>query len=422
MNKPNTIRLLLTNSQKLKTKEGQILILAIVFLAVVLILSASLFGNIATFLRLGARSIAREQANSMAEAGVDYAIWQLNKNAGNFTPPATETKIGTSGSFITTITNQTSSLKTITSTGYVPNATNPQAKRTIKADVAVSSQTIAFHFAAQTGSGGLNMQNTSSINGTIYANGNITGSNSPVIYGDAYATGTISNPPSVTGTRYPNASPQPLPTIDYDYWKKAACNNDTGYPTSCQTAVTCPCNLSSSQHIGPKKYVGDLTLSNNALITLDGPIWVTGTFSMTQGSTTLKVNDNLGSNGTVIIVDPGKISLNQGGTIQPTNADPPGYVLLATTASTACSISGSGDGAIVLSQSSAIAVFYALTPNACALLQQSANVASLVANGLIMQNTAALTYSQGLASASFITGPGASWQIKKGTYRYTSSP
>ena len=110
---------------RLEPKPGQILILAIVFMAVVLILSASLFGNVSTFLRLGARSIQREQASTMAEAGLDYTVWQLNKTAGSFTPPAAETKIGVSGSFITTITNQTSSLKTVTSTGYVPNATNP---------------------------------------------------------------------------------------------------------------------------------------------------------------------------------------------------------------------------------------------------------------------------------------------------------
>src|SRR3989344_8983039 len=100
---------------RLEPKPGQILILAIVFMAVVLILSASLFGNVSTFLRLGARSIAREQASTMAEAGLDYTIWQLNTTAGSFTPPLTETKIGVSGSFIATIANKSSLLKTATS-------------------------------------------------------------------------------------------------------------------------------------------------------------------------------------------------------------------------------------------------------------------------------------------------------------------
>ena len=68
-----------------------------------------------------------------------------------------------------------------------------------------------------------------------------------------------------------------------------------------------------------------------------------------------------------------------------------------------------------IGQSGANAVFYALEGGT--QLSQTANVNALVTNQLTMQNQAVLNYDTGLASAQFSTGPGGSWQIKKGTYR-----
>ena len=112
----------------MRRKNGQILVLALIFLAVILVLSASLIAQVAGFLRFGSNSILREQATNLAEAGIDYTIWQLNKTAGAYDGPETDKPIGTTGTFSTTIQEKTSSLKTITSTGYIPNATTPRAK------------------------------------------------------------------------------------------------------------------------------------------------------------------------------------------------------------------------------------------------------------------------------------------------------
>src|SRR3990167_6759005 len=80
-------------------RSGQMMIIAIIFLAVILILSAALFTSVAGFLRFGSNSILREQATHLAEAGVDYAIWQLNETAGSFNPqpPNDEFALGTTG-------------------------------------------------------------------------------------------------------------------------------------------------------------------------------------------------------------------------------------------------------------------------------------------------------------------------------------
>jgi len=398
---------------RLEPKPGQILILAIVFMAVVLILSASLFGNVSTFLRLGARSIQREQASTMAEAGLDYTVWQLNKTAGSFTPPAAETKIGVSGSFITTITNQTSSLKTVTSTGYVPNATNPQAKRTIKADV-FSGQGLSFRYAVQVGSGGVDMSQSSTINGNVYSNGSITAGsgNQQTIDGEAWAVGTIDSPDPIEVTQpppHPSASPEPLPDIS-QIVSDAKTAAEAGGTTTCSPT----CTVIDDGDIGPQKYVGNLEITNNAEVTMKGPIWVTGVsgnFFMSQGRTILKLDDNFGSNNVALIVD-GTIDLTQGGALQPTNGTPKGYIMLVTTSTSS--------QAVKISQSGTTAIFYAL--DGTAELSQTASVTSLVAKTLIMGQTSTLNYDSGLASANFTTGPGASWQLKKGTYRYTSNP
>lgn len=393
------------------SSSGQILIIALVFLAVVAILAASLFDRTATFLRFGSRSITAEQANSLAEAGIDKALWRLNNTAGTYTGEV-DTALGTIGTFTVTVVDKSVRTKTITSTGYVPNATNPTSKRKITLDVAIDNSIISFNYGVQVGTGGLTMANTAKVNGNVYSNKtgvSIEGANSSEIIGDAFAVGTISSPaPKVTKTRYENQPASEMPTVDYEYWKTKAAlgEEETCSPT---------CTISSDTTIGPKKYIGNLEVINNAQVTIAGAVWIAkdgsgngGTFSMSQGLTKIKVSDLLGSNGTVLLAE-GDIDLTQGGTFAPNDLSPKGYLLVATTSTSATALS--------ISQAGQTALFYAL--EGTANLSQSASVTALVAKGLSMTQTASLTYETGLASASFTSGPGGSWQPIKGTYKYS---
>src|SRR3989344_3905783 len=174
-----------------KFAQGQVMIITIVFLAVVLILAASLFSRVAGFLSFNSRSIMGEQAHELAEAGVDHALWQLNETAGSFTGQD-DVAVGTTGTFTTEVENKSPSIKTITSTGYVPASSGSRAKRTIKVDAVVDSTTISFRYAVQVGTGGVEMENSATINGSVYSNGNISGENSSRINADDCAVGTIS--------------------------------------------------------------------------------------------------------------------------------------------------------------------------------------------------------------------------------------
>src|SRR3990167_9285099 len=98
-----------------KCQKGQLMIIAILFLAVILVLSAALFTSVAGFLRYGSNSILREQATHLAEAGIHKAIWQLNENPSGYSGEA-NTTLGTTGTFTVTIEDK-SATKEITSTG-----------------------------------------------------------------------------------------------------------------------------------------------------------------------------------------------------------------------------------------------------------------------------------------------------------------
>lgn len=393
---------------KTKLKSAQALVISIIFLAVVMILAASLFGKVADFIRFGGRSYLNEEATHIADAGIDYTLWQLNETGGSFSGIA-DTQVGNTGTFTTSVADAGTNLKKITSTSYIPNSTNPRAKRTAKVDVLVSTDRIAFKYAVQVGSEGVDMANSSTINGTVYTNGNINGSGTSQINGEAYAHGSISSPDPLVSCplpqcKHPNAPEEDLPTLNLTDAKNAA---EAG-----EINNTCPCEINNEiKTIGPQKYIGNLTITNNSIVTINGPIWVTGDLAVTQGGTKVNLNESFGSVGTYFIVD-GTVSVSQGGNFNPTGANPKGYIMVVTTSTS--------NSAMSIANSGANAIFYALLGGAD--LSQSAQVNALVANKLNMQNSATLNYDTGLASSQFSSGPGGSWQIRKGSYKYSSSP
>ncbi|OGD86644.1 hypothetical protein A2870_00230 [Candidatus Curtissbacteria bacterium RIFCSPHIGHO2_01_FULL_41_11] len=406
-------------------KPGQILVIAVIFITVILIMTTSLFSRVAGYLQFGSNSIIRNQAVNLAEAGVDRTLWKLNATAGACDATCDdEITVGTTGTFKVSIAEKNPpnpQLKTVISTGYLPNSTNPRAKRTIKTDVQITSEGIAFRYAVQTGEGGVDMSQSSTITSsagtaTVYSNGDITAGSGTQqsIEGDAYAVGIIESPPiTISGQPYPSASPQPLPNIQVKV-NEAESQAEAGGIINCSSTPS-ECDISGSgtfKNIGPKKYInGNLTISNQAVVTVQNPVWVMGNLIVRNGGTQINLDNSFGSLGTYFIVD-GTVTIEQGGTFNPTNANPKGYILVVS--------KSTSPSAVTISQSGANAVFYALTGGA--VLSQTAQVNSLTAYSLSMQNSAILSYDTGLASAQFASGPGGAWQIKKGTYRFTSSP
>jgi hypothetical protein len=377
-------------------QKGQILVIALIFLVFIVLTSLTMFGLVGFFWRNATIGLYKEQALNLAEAGVDKAIWQLNELGESYTGEE-NTQLG-NGTFTIKINNISFGIKEIVSTGYVPNAQNPQAKKIVKIKAGSGNSTIAFRYAAQIGDLGLWMYSNARINGNAYSNGLIQGYSNSIIDGDAYAVTTISSPdPTVTGTKHPGAPPESIPEFDEQYWKDAANKNN-------DPIIGDVTYESGSNTLGPRKIQGNLTLNNNASLTLTGPLWVTGNFSM-NSNTDLYIDSAFASFGTVLIVD-GKIQLNSNSVVHPTSSSPKGYILLASTATGL---------AIELNSNATGGVYYAL--NGEAQLNSNSHVVALVAKKLTLNSNAVFDYDLGLASASFSTGPGGGWQLSTSTYR-----
>ena len=123
--------------------KGALLVLILIFGAVFFTIATGIIGYVVTQSRLQAELVTKDQAQNIAEAGLDYYKWYLAHNPNDYTDgtghagpyiiPYTDPQSGSIGAFELRIA--TSSLcgtvtsVTITSTGYT-NA-NPNIKRTI---------------------------------------------------------------------------------------------------------------------------------------------------------------------------------------------------------------------------------------------------------------------------------------------------
>lgn len=176
------------NFTNYKSNGGQMLLLAVIVLGVVLMGLLSLVGGSQLYFQNTQHAKLSEQANALAEAGLDKAVASINKSGGSYNGEQ-ETVLG-NGSYSVTVMDKDLSTKLLQATGYIPNKLNPRIKRTINIQVSKGTG-VSFVYAMQMGNGGITMGNNSTINGTIYSNGSISGGNSVTITGDAYVAGGI---------------------------------------------------------------------------------------------------------------------------------------------------------------------------------------------------------------------------------------
>ncbi len=115
-----------------------------------------------------------------AEAGVEDVIYRLK--FGFLTSSSQTLDVG-GHSVVTTVADAMNS-KIVTALG---DANNYIRKVETELTTGVGA---SFHYGLQTGVGGITMGNNSTVNGNVYSNGDITGSNGARITGSAYAANT----------------------------------------------------------------------------------------------------------------------------------------------------------------------------------------------------------------------------------------
>lgn len=174
--------------KNLLNQKGQVFLLAVVILFIVLVGTLILFNNSLTFSQDSRYSIESLQATHLAEAGIDKAVAALNASPALYSGEP-ESFLGP-GSYSVDISPKDSVTYIVAATGYIPDKTQPKAKRTVKIEVSKGTG-IAFNYGVQVGDGGLIMKPSSEVRGSIYSNGNITMDNNTKITGDVFVAGGV---------------------------------------------------------------------------------------------------------------------------------------------------------------------------------------------------------------------------------------
>ncbi len=444
----------------MRAQNGQILIIALIFMVIILVLSGILVSLTVLHTAGERQGKAREQAMNLAEAGVERALYQLNYGAGSGYVGETDFSFGGGVTDIAVVAIS-ASLKRVTATAYVPDKGVPRAKRSVQADLDTGGPIIVFSFAVQVGEGGLEMAKDAQVVGNIYSNGPIKGTEDGArATGDAISAGTVGRieklqvdgtatahtikNSEIGGSAYGYVLDDTTvggSVLAYslknctiggnaDYTTKTNCTIGgaqttpyAGYPD--QPAQDFPItdqqitdwknaaeaggvisgnytlNNGQSASLGPKKITGDLKMKENSTLTLTGPIWVEGKIDIDKDGT-IALDTAYGSSSEVLITDE-QADLSKEVNFQRAGAD--SYVLLI-------SLSVAGD-AIKIAKNSDALVAYA--PNGTVTIQKSVTLREVTANKLKLEKDAQVIYESGLASVEFTSGPSGGWRLKRGT-------
>ena len=422
------------NKYKYRRNQGQAMLVATMFFLSIAV--SVMIGTSVPTLRQGRVAehfISSRQSYLASESGLEDVLYRI-KNGKQVS--SIETLSMGSSTATTTVTDTGSNQKEIAALGDASNRI-----RKSLASVTVASGA-AFSYGVQTGDGGFEMDNNSSIVGNIYSNGPVDGENSNLVKGDVVSAGpsgrvdgihatssvyahTINNSTidknayyqvisdtTVNGTRYPGSADQSkadLPISDglITQWETDAGNGGT-------VSSPCPYKITSNATIGPVKINCDFEITGNPTITLNGPIWVKGNITIKNGPT-IKVASSLGGKSVAIIADntsnrstSGKISSDNTAVFQ--GSGTVGSYVLLLSQNNSAETGGSEIAINVANSASGDLLIYA--GHGEVLLQNNIKLKEVTAYKVHIKNSAQVTYETGLANLLFTSGPSGSWSIQ----------
>ncbi len=205
--------------------RGFALIAAIIFLFVILILGASMVSQAVQEMSNASRIKKETAAFNLAEAGIDFAAWQLYNN-GSDSLPQTWTRYPLTGGHFTVTAEEwggTGNTILLTSDGVYQGWTSRVKVVGVFLDSPDGPQNPVFSHALFSDAD-LTMSGTFDLIGDVHANGNITIKGGPSVDGDVSAMGNIKNKgdPDITGDILDNQPRIPMPAIDLAYYRANA--------------------------------------------------------------------------------------------------------------------------------------------------------------------------------------------------------
>jgi hypothetical protein len=365
------------------------------------------------------RITAQTQALHFAEAGINRATHKLSYDA-TYSGENDVQISPINGVVDITVTTTSPTVKTITSESYLPSKENPIVKRKIQEQVEASSEAAGgvFSFAIQTGAGGFVADNNIKINGSVYSNQdiNIQG-NGASVTGDASAVNDVilANNNIVEGNINEGVDSTPTPVIDLDTWKNKA---NEGLTYNGNYNVTSNVTLGGPNHISI--ITGQLSISNNSVVTIAGPVWVQGAINnesiLINGSPNIVIDSNLADTKTIILAN-SEIVIN--GNANFTTNKPNAWLLLLSTYTTtqdpfATAININSNAKFTS------AVVYAYNGQILINSNSSASSArAFIGQKIHIIGNPEIDYSSGLATANFGSpgsAPGGGFKVVPGSY------
>lgn len=220
------------------------------------------------------------------------------------------------------------------------------------------------------------------------------------ITGNLYCqTGSGNN--KACDTSLPDPAPAAMPVSDANItkWK-----NDGSSGSIINGSVVLD-GLSSSS-IGPAKIVGDLTVTNSYILTINGTLYVTGNITVSNNAV-VRLAPSYGTSGGIIVAD-GFIDLGNNVSFQ--NSGQAGsYIMLVTTSDCPSSAYCAGKNAIGVSNNAGTVILNAQSGTIS--FANNSGAKSAVGQKIILNNGATITYETGLASINFSSGPSGGFDI-----------
>lgn len=405
-------------TQLLQERPGQAALATVLFLLLAVLAVTGSFGALGLReVRSSRIDLAAKRAYFAAEAGTEDLAWRI-RHGKAYQASQTVTLDGLTA----TVTVESASGRRI-----VESRTDSSgAVRAVRAELR-SGTGVSFTYGVQVGAGGLELGDNSSVNGSVYSNGDIAGNGASksTITGTAKSAGNHLTKDirvdqdaysarfdgcSIGGTAYYltvftdctagrtaslgqelPAEPFPITQEQIDSWKADAAAGGTlsGYSLG----------NNNSASLGPKKIAGNITLGNSATLTITGTVWVTGTISFGNTDIIRLAPAYSGDSG-LMIVD-GAVTTGNSATLEG-SGQAGSYLMLL-------SLSGA-DPAIDIGNSATSAILYA--PNGIIDIGNNLTLREATAYGLDVGNGAEITYEAGLADVTFSGGPAAGWQVR----------
>jgi len=415
--------------------------ITLLIMAVILGIAGSIFISTWGEQKISGNIVKSSQAYYIAEAGIEDALFRLSKNPEwvRNTGITYQLKVDEATTTVK-VSGIIGGSRTITSEGNMK-----ERFRKIEVAYEVSTEKVSFRYGAQVDEGGMIMHNKSEIQGNIFSNGGI------ILSGAAGDKGIVTGGVIVasTSTTYGNNLIKGLKIgedsgADAFTYSCESCSVGGKLYLSGGTAVDCTAGggitssepvskkplpitqeqinnweteassseiwagveigIGETQSFGPRKIEGSLRIRNKGTLIMKGTIWVTGTTTIENGATVKLDQNSYGSKSGVLIVDNGKIMVENGAVLEGSGKEGSYLMLLSTNTSQT-----EDDPAIYVKNNALVAIFY--TTMGLITLDNNTEAREITGYKIIIKPNAVIKYKTGLIDTLFTSGPGGSWKV-----------